>query len=130
MQVSHQTLVQEYDKLLKQYNALAADHDYLLSQQGELLDSDDRLYELNSNRKLIRLLKVKEGVYSVRFSDTSVSLGQFTYRAMSNIYIYEPPEYWDYTGEWDEDTLIAIGLHLKDLNLECANKAKETRQYD
>ena len=86
--------------------------------------------ELTSIKNLVRLLKVREGLYIVKFTDTSVSLGQFSYRERSNLYMYEPPDYWDSYYEWEEDTLIAIGLHLRDLNLECGARKQETRQYD
>ena len=85
---------------------------------------------LDSLKQYVKIKLVSEGVYNVYFADTHVFIGNFRYRKNSNLYLYDPPEYWDYTGDWDEDTLIGIGLHLKDLNLECANKAKETRQYD
>ena len=85
---------------------------------------------LDSLKQYVKIKLVSEGVYNVYFADTHVFIGNFRYRKNTNLYLYDPPEYWDYTGDWDEDTLIAIGLHLKDLNLECVNKAKETRQYD
>ena len=47
---------------------------------------------LDSYKQYIRIKLVKEGLYNVYFADTSVFLGVFKYREVSNLYTYEPPD--------------------------------------